>query len=67
MPRRQRLYLPGMAQHIIQRCKKRQICFCCDEDDAAHSYWLREAAMKFGVQIHAWVFMSDHRIRSRRL
>ena len=60
MPRLPRLFLPGVAQHIVQRGNNRQACFCSDEDCAACAYWLREAALKYGVAIHAWVFMTNH-------
>lgn len=60
MSRRTRLCPPGAAQHVIQRGNNRQICFCADEDCAAYAHWLREAATKFRVQIHAWVFMTNH-------
>lgn len=27
MPRRKRLYLPGLPYHIVQRCNNREACF----------------------------------------
>lgn len=60
MPRRSRFCPPGIPQHIIQRGNNRQICFCADEDFAAYANWLKEAAQKYQVQIHAWVFMTNH-------
>jgi len=60
MPRKTRLCPPGVAQHVIQRGNNRQVCFCADEDYAVYAHWLREAATKFRVQIHAWVFMTNH-------
>ena len=60
MPRLPRLFLPGVAQHIVQRGNNRKACFCSDEDCAAYAHWLREAALKYGVAIHAWVFMTNH-------
>ena len=38
----------------------KQICFACDEDIAAYANWLHKGAEKFGVSIHAWVFMANH-------
>jgi len=60
MPRRLRLCLAGIPQHIVQRGNNRQICFASDEDVAAHANWLHEAALKYEVLIHAWVFMTNH-------
>ncbi len=50
----------GVPQHIIQRGNNRQPCFACEEDFAAYANWLDEAATKFRVAIHAWVFMTNH-------
>ena len=60
MARSPRLFLPGAAQHIIQRGNNRQACFCSDDDYAAYAHWLQEAALENGVSIHAWVFMPNH-------
>jgi putative transposase len=49
-----------VAQHLIQRGNNRQPCFGCREDFAAYAHWLREAAQRFGVAVHAWVFMTNH-------
>ena len=60
MPRLPILDAPGVAQHVIQRGNNRQICFGADEDFAAYAAWLREYASKYQVDIHAWVFMTNH-------
>lgn len=60
MPRRQRLCAVGIPQHIVQRGVNRQACFTDDSDIAAYVHWLHEGASKYGVQIHAWVFMTNH-------
>lgn len=60
MPRRLRLCPPAIPQHIIQRGNNRQICFASDEDCAAYANWLHQAAVKYAVKIHAWVFMTNH-------
>lgn len=60
MPRRRRLSLPDYPLHVIQRGHNRSICFTCDEDMAAYANWLKEGATKFSVDIHAWVFMTNH-------
>ena len=50
----------GIPQHVIQRGNNRQVCFCCDEDFIAYAGWLREYAAQYQVQVHAWVFMTNH-------
>lgn len=60
MPRRRRTCPAGMTIHVIQRGNNRQICFTSDADMAAYASWLAEGACKYGVEIHGWVFMSNH-------
>ena len=60
MPRKRRVCPPGLPVHVIQRGNNRQICFADDSDLKAYAHWLREAADKYSVAIHAWVFMTNH-------
>lgn len=60
MPRRARYCPTNIPVHVIQRGNNRQVCFTCDSDIAAYAHWLAEGARKFSVQIHAWVFMTNH-------
>lgn len=60
MPRRPRLQLPGIPQHIIQRGNNRQACFYADDDYAFYLDWLKDYARKAGCQIHAYVLMTNH-------
>ena len=60
MPRLPRLCVVGVAQHVIQRGNNRQICFGSESDFAAYVHWLKKYADKFNVDIHAWVFMTNH-------
>ena len=60
MARLPRISPIGIPQHVIQRGNNRQVCFCRDEDYAANSGWLREYAVQYQVQVHAWVFMTSH-------
>ena len=53
MARRNRACPAGVAQHLIQRGNNRQPCFVRDEDFAAYAHWLREAAERFEVAVHA--------------
>ena len=60
MPRKRRCLPVGMPAHIIQRGVNKQICFASDDDMAAYANWLFQGSLKFGVLIHAWVFMTNH-------
>ncbi len=60
MPRRPRFCPKNVPAHIIQRGNNRQAIFAAESDLAAYAHWLREAAVKFQVNIHGWVFMTNH-------
>lgn len=60
MPRQIRLCVPSVAQHVIQRGNNRQTCFRVEADYIAYAFWLDRAANQYDVQIHAWVFMTNH-------
>lgn len=60
MARKPRICPAGYAQHIVQRGNNRSVCFAGAEDYAAYAHWLKEGAEKYGVAVHAWVFMSNH-------
>ncbi|MBJ6137320.1 transposase [Marinobacter litoralis] len=49
-----------MPQHVIQRGNNRQVCFQDLSDFATYSMYLNRYRQKFEVDIHAWVFMSNH-------
>lgn len=60
MARLSRLYLPGCAQHIIQRGNNREACFYDEADYQAYLAFLKDAAAKYQVAIHAFVLMTNH-------
>ncbi len=60
MPRLPRLAPIGIPQHVIQRGNNRQPCFCASEDYGAYVNFLKVAAIKYHVDIHAWCFMTNH-------
>ncbi|MGJ8692720.1 MAG: transposase [Thalassotalea sp.] len=60
MPRKPRVSLPSVAEHITQRGNNRQAIFACDEDMNVYVTWLKEYAVQFEVAIHAWVLMTNH-------
>jgi putative transposase len=49
-----------VPQHVIQRGVDRQACFRAEADYTTYAFWLGEAASQYKVQIHAWVFMTNH-------
>ncbi len=60
MPRRPRVILPNVPQHIIQRGNNRQACFYADEDYLSYLEWLKEYSEKTDCKIHAYVLMTNH-------
>lgn len=60
MPRKPRVSITGIAEHIIQRGNNRQRIFVDNSDRRAYVFWLRKYAEKFNVSIHAWVLMTNH-------
>lgn len=60
MARLPRLYFPGCAQHVIQRGNNREACFYDEADYKAYLSFLKEAAIKYQVAIHAFVLMTNH-------
>lgn len=60
MPRRRRYCPAGLPVHIVQRGNNRQVCFTSNNDMAAYANWLKDAAKKYDLAIHAWVFMTNH-------
>ncbi|TPE54301.1 transposase [Maribrevibacterium harenarium] len=60
MPRRKRLFLPGVPVHLVQRGVGRQAVFFEDADYKAYGYWMKESAAQYQVDIHAFVLMTNH-------
>jgi putative transposase len=60
MARLPRLYVPGCAQHIIQRGNHRQACFIGELDYEFYLDKLNDAREKHHVSIHAFVLMTNH-------
>jgi len=60
MPRRPRLNLAGVPQHVIQRGNNHQATFFADEDYLFYINCLRDAARKFDCRIFAYVLMTNH-------
>ena len=47
MARLPRLYLPGCAQHVIQRGNNREACFYDEADYKAYLFFLKDASGKY--------------------
>jgi putative transposase len=60
MARRPRIYIPGVAHHVIQRGNNRQACFGDDADYKAYLNYLKQSATQNDVAIHAFVLMTNH-------
>ena len=60
MARFPRISLVGVPVHLIQRGNNRQTCFGTLEDYSAYVGWLKEYSMKYAVDIHAWMLMTNH-------
>lgn len=60
MPRRRRYCPVDYPVHVIQRGNNRQTLFTSDADVAAYAHWLGEGALRFQVDVHGWVFMTNH-------
>ena len=60
MPRKPRFYLPGVPVHVVQRGHSRGPIFFEEQDYAMYAHWLGEAAEKYDVIVHAFVFMTNH-------
>ncbi len=60
MARLPRYVIPNQPQHIIQRGNNRQLIFAADADYQFFRDALVDAATKHGLQIHAYVWMTNH-------
>lgn len=60
MARLPRYVVPGLPQHVIQRGNNRQAIFAGESDYVAYLAWLKEAAQRYGLLIHAYVLMTNH-------
>jgi len=60
MPRRSRLNVTDVPQHIIQRGNNRQATFFSEEDYRFYLERLVDASRKYGCSIYAYVLMTNH-------
>ena len=60
MPRKPRLCMPGLSQHVIQRGNNRAPCFFSTSDYQCYLTVLGEALTRHCCQLHAYVLMTNH-------
>jgi putative transposase len=60
MARLSRYVIPGQPQHLIQRGNNRQAIFAADADYQFFRDAMIEASHKYGLAIHAYVWMTNH-------
>jgi len=60
MARLPRLSVPGVPQHIIQRGNNKQACFYDEKDYKVYLDKLKEYSIKYEVEVHAYVLMTNH-------
>jgi putative transposase len=53
MPRKTRMYLPGILVRVVQRGNNRDACFFCDDEYRYFLDCLREGQGRLGVALHA--------------
>src|SRR5688572_23376540 len=51
---------PGMPQHVIQRGNNRAALFAQESDYQFYRDCLQRASERYGCEIHAYVFMTNH-------
>lgn len=60
MARLPRYIVPGQPQHVILRGNNRQAIFAAETDYEFFRDCLVEAAQRFGLAVHAYVWMTNH-------
>jgi putative transposase len=60
MPRRARIYLPGLPYHVVQRGNNREACFIEPENYQFYLELWKELSTRYGAAVHAYVLMTNH-------
>lgn len=60
MPRKKRMYITGLPYHVVQRGNNRSACFYDEADYQLYLELLKDYSVRYGVQIHAYVLMTNH-------
>lgn len=60
MAREARIVLPGVPHHVTQRGNYQQDVFFCDEDRRVYLRYLRDSALRYGLEVGAFCLMTNH-------
>ena len=60
MPRRARIKIAGITQHLVQRGNNGARCFGADDDCRYYLHTLSKGAQRYNCAIHAYVLMPNH-------
>ena len=60
MPRKRRLFIPDLPQHVVQRGVDRQPVFFSDSDCARYLNTFSEYAERRNISLHAYCLMTNH-------
>jgi len=60
MPRRTRMYFPGLPYHVVQRGNNRSPCFFEKDNYAFYLDLWRKIASRYEVSVHAYCLMTNH-------
>lgn len=60
MPRKPRMFLPGVPCHVIQRGNNREATFFSEQDYLFYLECLSSAISRYGAKLHAYVLMTNH-------
>ena len=60
MPRKRRLFIPDLPQHVVQRGVDRQPVFFSDSDCARYLNTFGEYAERRNISLHAYCLMTNH-------
>jgi len=60
MPRRTRMYIPGLPYHIVQRGNNREACFAEIEDYRFYLQLWQELSIRYKAGVHAYCLMTNH-------
>lgn len=60
MPRRTRMYLPGLPYHVVQRGNNREPCFIEPENYQYYLELWQILSERYGVAVHAYCLMTNH-------
>ena len=60
MPRRARMYLPGLPYHVVQRGNNREPCFIESENYQFYLELWKVLSRRYGALVHAYCLMTNH-------